>query len=136
MAIEVLKRLPAPDRRPSSVRLRSVVDVERGIWHYEWDNVEVSPEATVEWEFDGLSAGDRPEIRLVGIEPFKGHPPVDLDPFFETVERTPTRIVGRIPREARGRYRYLVDVERAGEWIRLRCEPSGMGGLDLSGPPP
>jgi hypothetical protein len=134
MAIEVLETLA--DGRPSSVRLRSDVDVAGGIWRYEWGDVEVAPAARVEWELDGLEAGDRVEIRLVGVEPFDDEPPVDLDPFVEILERTPTGLVVRIPREARGRYRYLVDVERAGERIRLRCEPSEMGGLDISGPPP
>jgi hypothetical protein len=134
MAIEVLETLA--DGRPTSVRLRSEVDVEGGIWRYEWGDVEVAPTARVEWEFAGLDPGDRVELRLVGVEPFEDEPPVDLDPFVEILERTPAGLVGSIPREARGRYRYLVDVERAGERIRLRCEPSEMGGLDISGPPP
>ena len=133
MAIEVLETVP--DGRPSRVRISSAVNLASEIWQFkDPSSVSVAAGGTIEWEFTGLSADDRPEIRFVGVEPLDAGQPIFFDPI-ETLERLPDRIVGTIFPEARGNYRYLVIVERAGKRIQLRCQPARMGGVDVSGPP-
>jgi hypothetical protein len=126
-----------PDGRPSEVRISVPVDFESGHWPLDEPGfVEVAAGGTVTWEFGGLSSGDQPSIRVVAAEPLPGHGQLVFFDPFETLDRAGDEIVGETFPEARGRYRYVVEVERGvGGRRRLRCSPARMGGIDVSGPP-
>lgn len=129
----------APGAAPLQAHVRVDANLELGHWPLaEPGFVAVAAGGTVTFEFHRLDPGDRPAVRVVAAEPLPGddRPPLFYDPF-ETLDREGHVIVARTFPEARGRYRYVVEVE-AGERGRKRlvCSPARMGGLDVGGPPP
>ena len=136
MVFDVLRTLA--DGRAAEVRIPVSVDLLRRHWPVaEPGTVEVAAGGEVIWEIMGLEEGDRAEIRVLGAEPLvAGDPPPTIFDPFETLERTDATIRASIFHRARGRYRYVIELERAdGSRVSIRCEPAEMGGVDVSGPP-